>query len=93
METSEPNLIFYYFLYDRNRNKVEGVLSVNRYLTEDILYERHAIKQVSESEHTTMIAFGIPKYEHDAVAHPFFEDDRGNIYDSRNRILLPPSSS
>jgi hypothetical protein len=79
---SELELWFFYYLIDGN-DDVSGVLTVNRYLDGDIRYRGNLLRQVTEVEHDTMVAFGLPKHVHDAKAFPFFEDIHGQAIDSR----------
>jgi hypothetical protein len=73
---------FFYYLTDSDGN-VDGVLTVNVPLEKDMLFCGFRTKEVLESEHDTMIAFGVKKYTHDAKAYPFFEDCLGGIRDVR----------
>lgn len=79
---SELELWFFYYLIDGNRD-VSGVLMVNKYLEENMIYRGHLIRQVTEVEHDTMAAFGVPKHTHNAKAFPFFEDVHGHVHDTR----------
>ena len=84
METSvsEMELWFFYYLSDSN-NDVVGVLKVNAYVPEDAKYMHWALRQVTEVEHDTMAAFGLPKHTHDGKKYPFFADLHGQAYDIR----------
>ena len=83
MEQSEPN--FYYFLYDRREKTLDGVLMVNFHLSENLLYKKYEIKEVTKTEYESMIAFGLPEFYHDAKNFPFFENKNGGICDTRER--------
>ena len=79
---SEIEIWFFYYLTDTN-NDVAGVLKTNTYLEEELYYRGFGTRLVTEVEHDTMAAFGVPRHTHDAKAFPFFEDIHGQAIDSR----------
>ena len=79
---SKLEIWFYYYLIDMTGD-VAGVLKVNTYVTEEARYRRWALRQVTETEHDTMSAFGLPEYTHDGKNYPFFEDCHGQPIDIR----------
>ena len=82
MSMSELELWFFYYLIDGN-NDVAGVLTVNKYLEDVLLYRGHLLRQVTEVEHDTMAEFGLPKYHHNANDYPFFADVLNHVHDVR----------
>ena len=84
-------LSFFYFLYDKVSEELVGVLTVNRQLISGLLYKNMSMKEVTETEHDSMTAFDIPKYVHDAIAHPFFEYADINIHYNPTRISIHDS--
>ncbi len=79
---SDLEIWFFYYLSD-SKGDVVGVLKVNNYVPEDAKYMHWALRQVTEIEHDTMIAFGLPEHTHDGKKYPFFEDFHGHAIDIR----------